>query len=391
MMKFICFSVFMLFAVPSFAGCGQAIGQCTYIDANGEAKVSNAPCLLYACANQNQFLNGMKFLNGTDVNISYPNGEIDVNGTPATDIALVNDEMTPKVRTDKGEIFIANKCKPDTEDDIKCEPFFYPQFWGDIGGFETTSDDIQKLPNGELHEVVNEKNQKLVYFKADDGNIKILARASEFEFIGDVTVIDIDKDGKLEIMLYTGTMGTCCAHIQHYEIYALNDKGEYELVESDLPMVSTSELAIDVDEQTISFDDEMIGMTTELFQKSYKYKFTPERIELISLTEPEYLDAEPEMTTSALVERYASDPSALSNGEIVDSLDFSVAGTNYELSCGYWERWGTYTNCLLNGASFEFGDNCKRIGLLKDHEPAALVCDYDNIFPLDGKAAQKAN
>ena len=399
-MKFLVAMIMTLgFSMSASAGCGHYIALCTYIDKDMSVRVKDEPCLILSCGNVTDVVAGMVFQNGSTVIRNYSSDSAitpTANSMPFTELKSQNaGDGIGAFQTEEGEIFISRACPKVEEGEFNdCDPFFYPQFWDEIGSgqFEVITEEKTAVEGGKVVYVQNEAEYRMIYFLPDGDDTKpyVLKSAHEFEYLSVAQVIDIDTDGQKEIIIRSSEMGSCCDYMGDYSIFTPNENGKYVEVKSEMPIVATGELLINPENQTMTYPFDRIGMNTELRERTYQLNYHSSGIEVDKISEPTYLEALVQMTTAKLEERAQVEDIDLPNAdEAVDFMGIVHAGTDMQVQCGYWERWGSYIGCTLenrnNNASqtVEELDGCKRIGYLPAYEKLTLVCDYNQLVTVE--------
>ena len=70
-------------------------------------------------------------------------------------------------------------------------------------------------------------------------------------------------------------------------------------------------------------------------------------------------------------------------------IDLNNDKRKEKISCKYWDRWGTFRNCLItqDDTTWQIGENInpKRLGILKEKKNGwkMLVIDYDEKYFFD--------
>ncbi len=145
--------------------------------------------MTYACGNVNSALNGIKFVNGAQVQLETraDGGEPTLNGETGMTKLPGSTENALKVMSKDGEIFLSYLCSEAQDDE--CNRKYYPEFWQDIGVEVSESQSFEV--NGETIFYTGENNTWEVIYQPyeltqGDGyeeKINTLSRGSDYEYL----------------------------------------------------------------------------------------------------------------------------------------------------------------------------------------------------------------
>ena len=226
---------------------------------------------------------------------------------------------------------------------------------------------------------------KFLFFK----NNKLIHEEKEGAWFVQTDIIDINKDGRDEILLTHSTGGNCCA--PDVSMYFFDSNYEVKKFQFDKWYVWNGWDDIELDRkqnQTImTATNYGEGWNPELNESTVKYSFNGDKITFLSDTRRTEDLAVINLRSSHFYEKNVR-PLA---GQI-KQVRFDLNGDKVQesISCKLWERWGRLTGCEVKGTD---GENIlkvdsssfhpKRLGVLSEKKNGwhVLVSDFnDRLF-----------
>lgn len=199
---------------------------------------------------------------------------------------------------------------------------------------------------------------------------------------------DFDMDGFTDVLFHDYS-GSCCP--QYYSILSARGEGYIKVLEND-------EFWSWSDPEIIFSNNRWLFRITQSFQGAGNTDRNESRVtfEIIDgqLTEVERLNSESRPKVEAIKELYSNyytDNPDSDNETISISHDLNRNGIEDQISCSYWERWGSLTcEAKIDDVVSTIDLGCKRIGVTRDIQDGyhTLVCDKDELIHFN-RAAQK--
>ncbi len=207
--------------------------------------------------------------------------------------------------------------------------------------------------------------------------------------ISKTKVIDINNDTKKEILIEKsyGGNGNCCPPV--LEIVFFNSScqakkitlEEFDSVWGGWESVDFKKVK---DYLIISATNNAQGIGyRDLDINNVEYLFNGRNLYFLSRTEKKESKTILEMRTSNLKTNMPD------KQETTLMIDLNNDKRKEKISCKYWDRWGTFRNCLItqDDTTLQIGENInpKRLGILKEKKNGwkMLVIDYDEKYFFD--------
>ena len=204
-------------------------------------------------------------------------------------------------------------------------------------------------------------------------------------------VIDINDDLRKEILIEKsyGGAGNCCP--PELEIIFFNascDPNKFKLEQFDNVWGGWEEVKFKKvkNKFILSAENNSQGFgNRELYINNVDYFFDGKTLKFLSKILKEEITTIAEIRTSKLKNNIPD--------HLETFLKFDLNNNNMEeiISCQYWDRWGTFKNCLIKkgDSALQIGQNItpKRLGILKEQKNGwnLLVIDYDEKYFFDPK------
>tara|TARA_B100000482_G_C12590137_1_gene291248 strand:+ start:550 stop:1374 length:825 start_codon:yes stop_codon:yes gene_type:complete len=200
-------------------------------------------------------------------------------------------------------------------------------------------------------------------------------------------VIDINDDLRKEILIEQSYGGNCCPPVLKIIFFNLSCKAKkiklekFDNVWGGWESVNFKKIK---DDLFISATNNTQGIGyRDLNGNDVEYIFNGRNLNFLSRTVKKESKAIIEMRTSNLKKNMPD------HQETFLMIDLNNDKQTEKISCKYWERWGTFRNCLIkkDDIYLQIGQNInpKRLGILKEKKNGwkMLVIDYDEKYFFD--------
>lgn len=194
---------------------------------------------------------------------------------------------------------------------------------------------------------------------------------------------DLNIDGRPEILITTSDGGNCCApEIKIIFFTSICDQTlfvfeAWDAVGEGWDNVEVT--SVDGIAELRAFNDPYGAGGTDMLRSEVIYSFDGGDVSFVSKIKVLPLKSLLELRSS----QFSND-----NTESRIELKFDLNGDQIDetISCGYWDRWGTLTNCKISygqgGVVIKDLGSTKRLGVLntKSNGWHDLVSDYDDVY-----------
>ena len=186
---------------------------------------------------------------------------------------------------------------------------------------------------------------------------------------------DLNGDGTVDAIVSVHGGGNCCPA----DFFFVADRKDGRFAVTQIPEIYSWDGPVLEDGDgppAVRFVSMNEGMNTDDYLETrHVFRFEGETPVIVSKSTKEEIDALVEMRSSAFNDGH--------EGRLSFQYDLNGDGSQDNISCGFWERWGRLNDCEVDledgNMPMTIDANCKRLGVLDEvtNEMKDLVCDAD--------------